>query len=128
MQLYDFVAGNAMNAKTVSHYERNVLLTARFNQVNLMQQVSNAQSGSTHSQDQALRTKSDALDRTTRTIMYKAELAVPPVRLSCRRTRIVLLSKDWFWTKASDDHCNKPCPDSALCCVNYHFLPLSLQG
>jgi len=38
-------------------------------------------------------------------MVYYAYLAVPPVRLSCHRTRTVLLSKDWFWIQTFDDHC-----------------------
>ncbi len=38
-------------------------------------------------------------------MVYSTYLAVLPVRLSCRRTQSVLLSKDWFWKQPFDDNC-----------------------
>ncbi len=41
----------------------------------------------------------------TRTVLLPAYLAVTSVRLSCRRTRTVLLNKDWIWIQTFDEDC-----------------------
>ena len=42
----------------------------------------------------------------TSSMVHEAYLAVPPVKLSCRRTRFLLLSKDWFWIQRFGDRCD----------------------
>ena len=49
-------------------------------------------------------------------------LAVPPVRLSCRRTRTVLLSQDWFWIQTFDDYCKPQCTSEWIAQVDVVFV------